>query len=468
MSLTVKAFLQKSGSRDEEIRRFSIPADVSSSYEYLCRKISDVFPSLRHGRFILYWKDSDGDQVAFSRDEELLEALGFVKDSLLKIYVREKGSSDSSKDAELHPGVVCDGCDGAIVGNRYKCMACPDYDLCCSCEKKGIHKEHDMMRITTPMETGYCVPPPAGYPPHMGFPFGPHRSGPQGPFFPPPHFRRWMHKFMKRWHNRNGPGCAAENETEEAKMQKEEKPEKPETEEQDEDRENVEEDYLKTVGESVAAMLDPFGIDVSVDVEHDGRRHRCSKGDKRGHAGNGSCPERGHNGHGKGAGCPWKRKGEKDNKNEEPSVTEPESFASVEKSKDDGTKSMETELIREPEKQPASPMMTDAQYSEPTPSSSPKDDGWTMLSITQAVSNRDTEVPSPAISEETCVPYLHPDPKISEALHQMLAMGFNNDGGWLTNLLVSVNGDIGRALDAMKPNAVSTGRSRHTLDGNMA
>ena len=28
------------------------------------------------------------------------------------------------------------------------------------------------------------------------------------PFVPPPHFRRWVQRFMKRWHNRNAPeGC---------------------------------------------------------------------------------------------------------------------------------------------------------------------------------------------------------------------------------------------------------------------
>ena len=33
----------------------------------------------------------------------------------------------------------------------------------------------------------------------------------------------------------------------------------------------------------------------------------------------------------------------------------------------------------------------------------------------------------------------------------MKAMGFSNDGAWLTRLLESVNGDIGQALDLMKP-----------------
>ncbi|KAK3603902.1 hypothetical protein CHS0354_042913 [Potamilus streckersoni] len=46
--------------------------------------------------------------------------------------------------------------------------------------------------------------------------------------------------------------------------------------------------------------------------------------------------------------------------------------------------------------------------------------------------------------------------KITKALQQMLAMFFNNDGGWLTSPLVSVDWNIGRALDAMKPQSLDT------------
>jgi sequestosome 1 len=46
-------------------------------------------------------------------------------------------------------------------------------------------------------------------------------------------------------------------------------------------------------------------------------------------------------------------------------------------------------------------------------------------------------------------PSLPADPKIAEAVEQMMAMGYNNEGGWLTQLLVAHNGDIGRALDAI-------------------
>ena len=56
MSLTVKAYLEKDGKVDGEIRRFGVPADVSSSYDYLVKKVAAIFPSLREGHFSLYWK----------------------------------------------------------------------------------------------------------------------------------------------------------------------------------------------------------------------------------------------------------------------------------------------------------------------------------------------------------------------------------------------------------------------------
>ena len=55
-----------------------------------------------------------------------------------------------NEDGEPHPGVTCDGCDKTVVGFRYKCVQCPDYDLCGRCETKRIHPGHNMMRIASP------------------------------------------------------------------------------------------------------------------------------------------------------------------------------------------------------------------------------------------------------------------------------------------------------------------------------
>ena len=55
MALSVKSYLNYEGS-EPEIRRFSMPQDVSASYEYLVEKIRRVYPSLLRKDFQLYWR----------------------------------------------------------------------------------------------------------------------------------------------------------------------------------------------------------------------------------------------------------------------------------------------------------------------------------------------------------------------------------------------------------------------------
>merc|ERR1712209_396966 len=60
------------------------------------------------------------------------------------------GQERHPRGGRVHPGIICDGCEGQVSGFRYKCMTCLDYDLCESCEIKGIHPGHNMMRLATP------------------------------------------------------------------------------------------------------------------------------------------------------------------------------------------------------------------------------------------------------------------------------------------------------------------------------
>ncbi|KAG9320083.1 hypothetical protein KVV02_003328 [Mortierella alpina] len=57
-------------------------------------------------------------------------------------------------DQTSHTGVVCDGCDNAIFGVRYKCGNCPDYDLCGNCESSPVSlhdPNHVFIKIRKPI-----------------------------------------------------------------------------------------------------------------------------------------------------------------------------------------------------------------------------------------------------------------------------------------------------------------------------
>ena len=57
-----------------------------------------------------------------------------------------------------HAGVLCDGCDQRIFGHRFKCIHCYDFDLCSSCESRGIHHFHTMIRTCNPNARHYGLP----------------------------------------------------------------------------------------------------------------------------------------------------------------------------------------------------------------------------------------------------------------------------------------------------------------------
>ena len=49
--------------------------------------------------------------------------------------------------AVVHAGVNCDQCAARnFSGKRFKCLVCPDFDLCEACESKGNH-EHPMLQV---------------------------------------------------------------------------------------------------------------------------------------------------------------------------------------------------------------------------------------------------------------------------------------------------------------------------------
>lgn len=485
MSMTVKAYLDH-GTEDPEIRRFAVDQSVSASLPYLKGKIQHVFPSLNSKQYKLFWKDADSDLVSFSSDDELTEALGYVQDGVFRVYIKREGDQSSGV---LHNGVVCDGCEKQIRGVRYKCVNCPDYDLCRHCELQGKHNQHDMLRICTPRMGGmpFMFPFMPGVPPH-----GPHPPPPPPP--PPPHgadgcseggpwgkhpWRRmmkrcWRRMMREQWgapdffgaYNQD-PSASRDSSVDSTKTAKSAETEasgcgKQESQEGEGDRSgDCREDYLKNMGDSVAAMLDPLGIDVHVDIEHNGQKHHVHGGGRA--RGRGGCRGRGgrggRGGHWRGPwnmfpgpwgfdlqGSPW---GSRHQQNQQqPEVNKPtDNDQEMHQDNDEpGTSKAQDMSVGSPA--PGSDEGADWTVVGNEKEEQMKSDDFSMGEPGADVATDDqpeAQVVNPSLAQ---VPF---NPHIADALAQMKAMGYDDEGGWLSRLLEAKNGNINLVLDSLQP-----------------
>jgi peptidoglycan hydrolase-like protein with peptidoglycan-binding domain len=65
----------------------------------------------------------------------------------------QEPAKECSADPMAHGNVRCDGCNAfPIVGARYNCTVCPDFDLCAKCEAASVHPaEHPLLKFRQPV-----------------------------------------------------------------------------------------------------------------------------------------------------------------------------------------------------------------------------------------------------------------------------------------------------------------------------
>nr|XP_019961449.1 PREDICTED: sequestosome-1 isoform X2 [Paralichthys olivaceus] len=394
--VTVKIYLLGKDEAVKEIRRFTMNQDVS--FDQLNQKTASVFTNLKN--FNMYYRDEDGDLVAFSSDDELMMGLSCMKDNTFRLFIKEK--KEHRRDfplhafppftfappppphappfhlpppPALHPNVTCDGCDGPVVGTRFKCSVCPNYDLCSTCQAKGTHTEHALLPIWHPLQ--HWLP--------RGMLNKCHN----------------MKRFRCMWNQTQG-----QDQTQDQSQDQNQGQAQGQNQDQTQDQNQTQDqpsdsasqasvDFLKNIGEGVAAMLSPLGIDVDIDVEHEGQRSK---------------------------------------------VNTSGGWGDVEM---DGGGSERSKVSRDSDEEwtHLSPREVDPSTGE-LQSLQPED---------QDPSSGGQQGPT-GLREAALYPHLpqEADPRLIESLSLMLSMGFTDEGGWLTRLLQAKNFDIGAALDAIQ------------------
>jgi len=65
-----------------------------------------------------------------------------------------RGNGGNRKHKPTHLNIQCDGCGVLhIPNNRFKCVICPDFDLCGQCERSGMHDpSHPMLKMKVHVE----------------------------------------------------------------------------------------------------------------------------------------------------------------------------------------------------------------------------------------------------------------------------------------------------------------------------
>ncbi|CAD6187076.1 unnamed protein product [Caenorhabditis auriculariae] len=170
-------------------RRFRFRYDDTKTADMFDNFINIIKVQAKDETAMLAWRDNDGDTILITCAEDLQEAVhncqpGADGIPMLRLFsFPEKETQKETQEEETegktlknvksepceaqenskentpfvikrrsqkryaHENIVCDLCASKLMGTRFHCVVCESLDICETCERKGEHKEHAMIRF---------------------------------------------------------------------------------------------------------------------------------------------------------------------------------------------------------------------------------------------------------------------------------------------------------------------------------
>ena len=374
----------------------------------------------------------------------------------------------------MHPGIVCDGCDGPVLGPRYKCLACADYDLCKSCEGRGLHSQHNMVRLPKPCkrDTRGLVRCPLMRAPSSAFNNQAMGNDVPGVFAELLATRPWAKGCQMK-----SPATATENpadKTEQKESSEANKEEaKGEASKTTTSTKNDNPSGLPGFFADLTPLLGPIqaeqlsqvltaiqGSQVQEQLPQLGGLISTFLGPAALEA---VFPLLEALAHTQSVQSEAQQETETEQRKTKEGSQEKESVSKDTEAEEEKLEDMEVEKSDEEK--------TDSDF-EVIPPSSARSSIYPKLPMDEQArlwktnlmnsTNSDDDVQGPEDRESTESVTIADkkmadqdeaeDPKVAEALAQMKVMGFSDEGGWLSNLLKAKSGDVGKVLDVIQPN----------------
>jgi hypothetical protein len=134
---------------------FSI--DDSMIEEKLKKLLPDIVSKIKNEINEEIQERSRISSASFRKNEDtqpIISEDSFVKkENKIEEKIEEEKKKVEVKGPVVHSRVNCDGCgQRGIIGIRYKCSVCPDFDFCSNCEANVEH-EHPFLKIKTLKQT---------------------------------------------------------------------------------------------------------------------------------------------------------------------------------------------------------------------------------------------------------------------------------------------------------------------------